>query len=348
MLFDLGPSRITKEVLLNHNSEETYMAHYLGISPKDNELFISPLRKDRNPTVAFFRSRGSGMLKFKDFGDGTCEDFVGIVRLIFKCSYPKALEIIANDFGIIKKPELKANPPKAKAEGVVTTSEDSVTVLQCKVKDFTKEELEWWDKQGISHETLKHYQVYSVEHVYLNGFHHASSSRANPIYGYYFGKKNGVEQWKIYFPMRQKYRFLLNTNVVQGWKQLPEKGKMVVITKSMKEVMALYELGIPAIAEQTETVVMDNRRIVHLKGRFPLIITNGDPDRTGKLLMIKSRRAYRTICLTFNDRPKYGKDITEFIARYGRQNAIKLRDIVLDWIGKGKFDYHYKYYKESA
>lgn len=324
------------------------MAHYLGLNPKDNELYVSPLRKDRNPTVAFFRSRGSGMLKYKDFGDGTCEDFVGIVRLLFRCSYPKALEIIANDFGIIKKPELVKNTAKAVSDNVVTTSEDSVTVIQCKVKDFTQEELDWWNRQGISHTTLKKYEVYSIEHVYLNGFHHASSSRANPIYGYYFGKKNGVEQWKIYFPMRKKYRFLLNTNAVQGWKQLPKEGPIAAITKSMKEVMALDELGIPAIAEQTETVVMDNRRVSHLKGRFPILITNGDPDRTGKLLMIKSRRAYKTICLTFPDKVKYGKDVTEFIAKYGRENANKMRDIVISWINQGKFDYHYKYFKQSV
>ena len=346
MLFDLGPSRVTKEVLLNSNSEETYMAHYLGLTPRDNELYVSPLRNDKNPTAAFYRGIG-GSLKFKDFGDGTCEDFVGVVQLLFKCSYPRALEIVANDFGIVKKPHLAVNAPKAQADGTVTNEESVVTVIQCKIREFTEEDLKWWGDQGIGHNTLIKFNVHAVEHVYLNGFLHTSDSKMNPIYGYYFGMKDGIEQWKIYFPKRKKYRFLLNTNQVQGWKHLPKDGELLVITKSYKEVMALHELGIPAIAAQTEAVVLDNRYIHHLKKRFKIIVTNGDYDRAGQILMAKSRRAYKTICLTFTNKDLYGKDITEFIEKHGIEKARKLKDRVLKWIKDGVFDYQYKYFKES-
>lgn len=59
------PIKITQELLLSKNSEETYMEHYLGI-PVKKGLFRSPLRKDDNPTCAFYRDK-VGRLIFKDF-----------------------------------------------------------------------------------------------------------------------------------------------------------------------------------------------------------------------------------------------------------------------------------------
>src|SRR5690606_12407025 len=122
------------------------------------------------------------------------------------------------------------------------------------------------------------FNVHSVENVFLNGNWFCNSSPINPIYGYYFGKKEGVEQWKIYFPKKRSHRFLLNTSVIQGLKQLPKTGDVVVVTKSYKDVMALYELGIPAIAPQAESVVLTRKQGETLTKRFKYIITNGDWD----------------------------------------------------------------------
>ena len=53
-MFNLEPAeqKITKELLLSKNSEETYMEHYLGI-PVKKGLFKSPLRKDSNQLLLF-------------------------------------------------------------------------------------------------------------------------------------------------------------------------------------------------------------------------------------------------------------------------------------------------------
>ena len=69
--------KITKEFLLSKNNEETYMTHYLGI-PVKKGLFKSPLRSDNHVTCSFFRGT-SGTLYFKDFADGKCLSFEGVV-----------------------------------------------------------------------------------------------------------------------------------------------------------------------------------------------------------------------------------------------------------------------------
>lgn len=339
MLFEIGPSKITKEVLLNRASEESYMAYYLGINP-DKGLFRSPLRNDSNPTCSFYRNK-SGDLIFKDFSDGFHGTFITVVMKLFNVPYHKALTLIAHDFGLIKKEGYTTNLPKIEYDGTTVTDKEP-TIIQCEIKPFTEEELEWWNSFGISEATLKKFKVFSVKNVFLNGALHATGSKQNPIYGYYFGIKEGVEQWKIYFPFKKSYRFLLNTGVVQGLKQIPKGCEEIVITKSMKDVMTLHELGITAIAPQAESVILPTRVIEALdRLGVKVKITNGDWDKAGQLFMIKSRRAYRTICLTFTNKEKYGKDISDFVKMHGMEKAQKLIDKVSMLIRRGSMDYQY-------
>ena len=93
--------KITKEFLLSKNSEETYMSTYLGI-PISKTLVRNPLRNDRKPTASFHRN-SSGELIFHDFGIGFNENFIGVVMHLNQCTYQKALQIIAEDFGYIER-----------------------------------------------------------------------------------------------------------------------------------------------------------------------------------------------------------------------------------------------------
>ncbi len=139
MEIKIEPITVTKDLILSKVTEENIMEHYLGI-PVKKGLFKSTLRKDNRPTVAFYRNP-KGVLMYKDFGDGFTSDFIGVVMYKFSCSYGKALQIIANDFGIITKPHLTVN--KAKIEYTNTKFEDSKqAVIQVEVKDFEQYELD--------------------------------------------------------------------------------------------------------------------------------------------------------------------------------------------------------------
>jgi hypothetical protein len=174
---------------------------------------------------------------------------------------------------------------------------------------------------------LKMFNVYSLKAVFLNGRLNATSSDYSPIYGYYFGKKDGIELWKIYFPKRTKYRFLLNNSVTQGLSQIEGiKSDYIVITKSYKDVISLRSFGVYAIAPQSESVVMDEKIIEYLKRNFKTIIFNADWDRAGKLFMINNRRKYGGICITFSERKTWEKDFSDNVAKFGpnkMENLIK-------------------------
>ena len=329
--FTIDP-KITKEFLLSKNSEETYMSYYLGV-PIKKGLFRSPLRSDNHNTCSFFRGR-SGNLYFKDFATGQCLTFEGVVMEKYHCTYPNALKIIAKDFGYIqssevKKQEIKIQP---KFEG------EKETFIQVEIKDFSESELKWWNSFGVTKQTLDKYKVYSIKTVFLNGNIYAQSTQHSPIYGYYFGKKENIEQWRIYIPKRKEFRFIGNvsTKTIQGYKQLPDNGKLLVITKSMKDTMLLSSLGIPAVAPNSETQFVSEKLLDEFRERFKNIVLLYDSDLTGVRFMNKIRKQYRDLIVCMIPRKYEAKDISDFYQKYGRSKTISLIKESINYIKREK------------
>ena len=318
MDFSFKP-KVTREFLLSQNNEETYMSYYLGI-PVTKGLFCSPLRQDKHTTCSFFRGK-SGRLYFKDFATGECLAFENVVMKKFACSYHESLKIIAKDFGLIKgeHPESK---PIIKQEKF---SSDKQTFIQIEQKEFSKEELTWWAQYGITKSILNKYRVFSCKTVFLNGSIFSQSTLKCPSYGYYFGKKEHIEQWKIYYPTKTDYRFIgnISTKTIQGYRQLPKSGKLLVITKSQKDCMCLYSMGIPACAPQSETQFISDTILEDLKQRFDKIVLLFDSDVTGVHYTNVLRRKYDFLIPCIIPR-KYGaKDISDFYKKYGRESTIE-------------------------
>ena len=334
--FKIEP-KITKEFLLSKNSEETYMSYYLGV-PIKKGLFRSPLRNDQHSTCSFFRGQ-SGNLYFKDFATGQCLTFEGVVMAKYGCTYHNALKIIAIDFGYIQSDEVKkqaAKKPQIKIQPKFESEKE--TFIQVEIKDFSESELKWWNSFGISKETLNKYKVYSIKTVFLNGSIYAQSTQHSPIYGYYFGKKGNIEQWRIYIPKRKEFRFIGNvsTKTIQGYKQLPEKGKLLVITKSMKDSMLLSSLGIPAVAPNSETQFVSEKLLEELKERFKNIVLLYDSDLTGVRFMNKIRKQYRDLIVCMIPRKYEAKDISDFYQKYGRSKTIEVIKEYINYIKREK------------
>ena len=309
-------------MILNKVSEEQLMEHYLGV-PIKKGLFRSPLRDDKNPTCAFYRNK-RGDLIMKDFGSSFCGNFISVVMTKFQCSYAQALQIIGNDFGIIHK-NFKVNKPELAYTGN-KMDESSQAIIRVEIREFAPYELAWWKSFGISKETLKKFNVYSCKNIWLNDhlFHLESSNQH--IYGYYGGKTDGVERWRIYYPQRKKYRFLSNWSSlqIQGMKQLPETGDILVITKSMKDLMLFYELGVTAIAPNSENIFITENQYNRLKERFKNIIVFYDNDLPGIQGLQRIKHQYPDIKVAFIPRKYNAKDISDFYKTYGKEETQKL------------------------
>lgn len=321
---------ITKELILQRLSQEAIMEHYLGVHVGKG-LFCSPLRKDENPTCAFFKNK-RGDLIFKDFRGDFYGNCFNLVMYKYRCSFHKALQIIANDFGIIHRKDLKKHEKLIEYSGNILKETESC-ILQAQIQPFTKKELEWWKSYGVEESTLSKFNVYSCKSVFLNGGYFTSSSPNNFIFGYYYGSKNNMELWRMYFPFRTRFRFLSNwpSKLIQGSKQLPESGDLCVITKSMKDVMCLYGLGITAIAPNSENLFLTEEQYEVLKRKFKVIVVFYDNDSAGISNMFKIKKKFGCHCLFI---PKhYGaKDISDFYKKYGKDKTIELINDGIQWL----------------
>lgn len=300
------------------------MEHYLGI-PVKRGLHRSPLREDARPTCAFYRNN-RGDLIFKDFGNGFSGNFISVVMCKFGCSFYMALQIIANDFGIIKRDNMEQNVTKIKYTNTVF-DETKSAIIQVQIREFQQYELNYWGHYGINPSTLKKFKVYSAQNVFLNGNLFTYERDNQLVFGYYGGIKSGIEQWRIYYPEKRKYRFISNwkSTQLQGAAQLPkEGGDYLVITKSLKDVMALYEFNIPAIAPISENVFVTEIQYKKLLSKFKNIILLYDNDLPGISSANKIRKNFSDVLVTYIPRRYHVKDFSDFRKKYGRQKTLGL------------------------
>lgn len=314
--FEIAP-KITKDLLLSKFSEETIFCHYLGINSISKKLIRNTTRDDKNPTCGFYRN-GSGTLILHDFATGEYFNCFSYVMKAYHCDYHKALDIIASDFGLIRRDDRPV--PTIRHVPTFKEEENKITYIQIEMGKFDEQDLKWWGSFGITEKTLNKFRVFPCKSVFLNGNLVSQRAQHNLIYGYYFGKKDGIEQWRIYFPKRKEMRFMGNvpTKTIQGYKQLPKEGKLLVITKSMKDVMLLYELGIPAIAPNSETQFVSDKMLEELRTRFKHIVLLYDNDLTGVTFTNKIRKAHPDLIPFLIPRKTLCKDLSDFYKTYGK------------------------------
>ena len=319
------PEKLTQEELLKHNSEETYMEHYLGI-PVKKGLFKSPLRKDNTPTCSFYRDK-AGRLIFKDFRGDFYGNFVEVVKFKYNVSYHKALAIIANDFGILLNPELEKHKSciKEYTNNVLKPSEESI--IKVKVKDFTEDELNWWGSFGIGLATLKKFFVFSCEIVFLNDQIYSYSTPTSFNFGYFYPSRDSKKQfWRIYYPQNKKYRFISNWNktMIQGFHMMPKSGEFLVITKSMKDVMLCYELGFLAIAPNSENLFITEAQWDNIVIKFRKIFLLYDTDLAGVSNSKRIKKKFPKIQVLLIPRKYKAKDLTDLYKKLGTEKMLNL------------------------
>ncbi len=326
-MFEIEPD-ITPELILENVSQKEIFEHYLDITVKLNELFVSPLRSDQHPTCNF--NWYNGMLYYRDWAEERPKDCFNIVQELFQCDFYQALIIIKTDLLDGKDLRIPSNSNAYhRSRSSNQTDKSSKKRIRVKISKFHVENVKYLQQYGITSQQVKKYNVFSINKLWLDGRLCYTHNSKDPCLAYYFGKtESGDQRWKIYFYKRDVYRFIGNTNRINGLVQLPEKGDQLVITKSLKDVMCLDRLGVPAIAMQNETTIPYDYIIENLKKRFTNLYSFYDFDRTGVVNANKLKKLYNIpyIFLT-NGKLKTtdyeAKDISDFIVLNGLRGAEK-------------------------
>lgn len=264
------PTDITLDYILSKVSEYDIYAHYLG-QFKVGAIYNSPFRKDKNPSFGIYYSKRTKQLLFKDHGTGECGNIVKFVSLYTGLTnYNDILKDIVKQLNITTDTKLDSS------KQYIPSSETVIGIVRQK---FTPTDINYWSQFNISEKTLKKFNVNSIKYYLCNGIVKGIYKEDNPMYAY-----KVYNNFKIYRPLADKYtkwRNNLTEYDIQGYAQLPSKGDTLIITKSMKDIMCLYEMGIPAISPSSESTFIPNDILEGLKKRFKRIIILFDRDNAG-------------------------------------------------------------------
>lgn len=264
------PDNITLDWILSKVTEYDIYAKYIG-QFKVGMIYNSPFRKDKNPSFGIYYSKRTKQLLFKDHGTGECGNVIKFVSLFTgKTEYNDILSDIVDKLNITNNTKLVSS------KQYIQPTETVIGVVR---QEFTDVDINYWKQFNISINTLKKFNVNSIKYYLCNGIVKGTYKRENPMYAY-----KVYNNFKIYRPLADKYtkwRNNLTDYDIQGYEQLPQKGDILFITKSMKDIMCLHEMGYPAVSPSSESTFLPSDVLEQLKTRFKRIIVLFDRDKAG-------------------------------------------------------------------
>jgi hypothetical protein len=348
---------LTKPYLLERVSQEEIMLYYIGIPVNTQTLegssFLSPFRSennpDKNPTCNYYYSE-NGKLRIKDWNGSFHGDIFDVASWATKINsktsqgFKLLLNKIAYDFKVHK---YSVDEERKKFNILykqhITTKE--LKVFKVIPRPFNKfDGKTWYDRWEISSSLLKLGKVIPVQELQVegnDGYLHTKYvyNSYNPGYAYYGGEINGIILWKVYFPLTKdkNKKFITNYSFIQGLNLLVP-ARVIVITKSFKDVLCFRVFGIVAICVPSETYVISKEIMFKLKSYADIVVTNFDYDKTGILLANKYKRVHNCYPIMFTrgrfNQPDFGvKDFTEFRETYGTE---KTKALIINTFDKYK------------
>lgn len=322
--------------------------HYLGRECLKKK-FRSPFRDDdMRPSCRLYLNKqqdGSAYYFLQDFGDsrfsGSCFTVAAhILGINPKIEFMRLLRTIDLDLclgvfdGSVHKSIRKSQEKKEGNNKPLLESSSNARKInfQAEVKEYSKEELSYWERYGILPDVLSRYGVKSLKSCTFTKSDARSfgiySTALTPMYGYFFHNGDGIKVYRPRSANRFMYAGKLPDPYVFGWEQLPTKGEWLIITGGEKDVLSLSSHGFSAISFNSETAKVPCSIIKELAARFVKIIFLYDADSTGKMESAKRVEElspqYPVIKV---DLPLIGskkeKDISDFFALGGKRETLQ-------------------------
>ena len=328
-MFNLNKEKqlISKSEILKYFNELEIFQYYIDDEVMLGKLILSPLRRENKASFGFFVGEGNEIC-FNDFKLGK-GDFIQFLRLRDGLTYFEALSKVANDFNLQDDYICKIYPKTDNKPKVRIIKDDMLSkytgyYLGKKAREWQSHDVLFWKQFGIGKKTLEFFNVQPINYIFIG-----NNCFPADKYAYCFIEmKDGIETYKIYQPFSENYKWINNHNnsVWQGWTQLPKFGDSLIITKSLKDVMSLYEVAkLPAIAMQSENVLPKKHVFQQLKSRFKDIelLYDNDFDKDpnwGRVFADRFAKEFGLVDSFIPDKYK-SKDFSDLVKHMGQENA---------------------------
>lgn len=323
MAFGTTKPSVTLEDILGKTNEFDILNHYFGI----NELPViinSPLRQDRNPSFGLHTD--GRRIHYVDYATRDRGGLLDLLGKYWGVSYMEVLQRIWEDL-----PNFSSTTPTFRERSSSVRIKEAKDVdLQCRVRDWQKHDIEYWESFGISLAWLKYADIYPVSHkiVIINGVRYVFGADK---YAYaYVERKEGKVTLKIYQPFNKngyKWNNKHDKSVISLWTKVPEFGDKICICSSMKDALCLWaNTGIPALAIQGEGYRISDTAVNELKRRYREIYILLDNDEAGLKdgLSLSESTGFTNLVLP---QFKEGKDISDLF--HSLQDRELFRQVIL-------------------
>ena len=332
---------ISKEAILKLTNEFAIYQYYFyaPIIPNKHN-YLNPFRYDRRKGSCLFKLKNNRLL-FIDYATNERIDCFAYVMKLYNLNFQQALCKINEDLNLnLPYPKVQTTntlipiSKSSKTNYNEFLNYDEVDVhYRIYRKDWDDKSMAYWNKYGITLSTLEKYEVAYVDKYFAaygkkNWIKRYDSKEQDDLcFVYQFTHKQKLKV-KIYRPLAhisEKWKSNTSLDIIQGYKQLDSEGDLLIITSSLKDVMALHEAGIPAIAPQAESLFINEDKLRILKTRFKKIVICYDNDKTGITKSSQFSTEYNIPNIVL---PKIGncKDPSDLSAKYGID---MMRNIVL-------------------
>ena len=282
---------LRKEEILERTSNGlNVFRYYIACQWRVGRNFFNPLYKDNKASCNIYFDRKAGVYKLKDFGNdeysGDCFYLVGKLKGL-NCNnandFVEILKTINQDLSLGLSENTDNSVPYNRKESILVIPEKKAKPYSFQEQKISRNELEYWEKFGITSEILTQYKVCSIREFKSENSeekpYSITSSLGEPIFGY--KSKRYIKLYRPFSKMRFLYGGDMGENYSFGLEQLPAKGDTVFITGGEKDVLSLAAKGFHAICFNSETVNIPATIIHKLSFRFKHIILLYDVDKTG-------------------------------------------------------------------
>lgn len=275
------------EIIHPYNIFKKYCINWGDVEYALNRNFISdPLLRpgDKDPSARITVS-STGKLYYIDYGENIARSAVNFVKDRYKLyTLQQAITKILNE---VDKDSIDINIPN-KINKTINHSKHTSKIIKIKSKLWNKNDLIYWKQYGWTLEFLNAAKIVPISKFWVDGIKYIITE---PTYCFNYYIHEDIFRRKIYFPFKQKSRFVSNIDntIVQGWDMLPKLGgDLLIITKAYKDVGTFKAINQYACATNNETSFFPEEVVNKLKSRWKRIIIWWDNDNEG----IKSGNKY--------------------------------------------------------
>lgn len=272
---------------------------------------------ERTPSMYFYFEDKYNDYRFKCFSTNNQGDGVSLLMGVEHLTFSQAITKVLNDYNVYV---IQHGTKTIKRE--YTEQQTKLEVDNVETRGWAKiDEQYWLDLFKISSTTLKRFNVKPLDSITLvsetpSGTK-SSTIHHSHMYGYF---NDDDELYKVYQPSSKKYKFMKLQDYLQGLHQLTYEKPYLVICSSLKDCMALHELGynnIETIAPDSENTMIKPMYIETFLKRYEGVVTLFDSDAAGKAAGNKYYEEYGIKPTILH----MMKDLSDSVAIYGTEEV---------------------------